>query len=135
MFDQKVLHVGYFICGFSILIEYNKGRPFLEEKTRFVNANVLLIVSNFCFFLHISADTIGNFDQQSCSFLFLQVKNFSFLIVFYFPCTRLGHCRAYTVVGDNINIMKTTFELNFDFYEPLNSMDTQKYGNKEKLSI
>ena len=22
----------------------------------------------------------------------------------------------YTVVGDNINIMKTTFELNFDFY-------------------
>ena len=23
----------------------------------------------------------------------------------------------YTVVGDNINIMKTTFELNFDFYQ------------------
>ena len=23
----------------------------------------------------------------------------------------------YTVVGDNINIMKTTFELNFDFYK------------------
>ena len=40
-----------------------------------------------------------------------------------------------TVVGDNINIMKTTFELNFDFYQALNSMDTQKYGNKEKLSI
>ena len=42
-----------------------------------------------------------------------------------------------TVVGDNdnINIMKTTFELNFDFYQALNSMDTQKCGNKEKLSI
>ena len=40
-----------------------------------------------------------------------------------------------TVVGDNINIMKTTFELNFDFYQALNSMDTQKYGNKKKLSI
>ena len=24
--------------------------------------------------------------------------------------------KKYTVVGDNINIMKTTFELNFDFY-------------------
>ena len=40
-----------------------------------------------------------------------------------------------TVVGDNINIMKTTFELNFDFIKLLNSMDTQKNGNKEKLSI
>ena len=40
-----------------------------------------------------------------------------------------------TVVGDNINIMKTTFELNFDFYQALNSMDTQNYGNKDKLSI
>ena len=40
-----------------------------------------------------------------------------------------------TVVGDNINIMKTTFELNFDFYQALNSMDTHKYENKEKLSI
>ena len=40
-----------------------------------------------------------------------------------------------SVVGDNINIMKTTFELNFNFYQALNSMDTQKYGNKEKLSI
>ena len=43
-----------------------------------------------------------------------------------------GDC---TVVGDNINIIETTFELNFDFYQSLNSMDTQKYGNKEKLSI
>ena len=36
------------------------------------------------------------------------------------------------VVGD---IVKTTFELNFDFYQALNSMDTQNYGKKEKLSI
>ena len=40
-----------------------------------------------------------------------------------------------TVVGHYINIMKTIFDLNFDFYQALNSMDTQKYGNKEKLSI
>ena len=40
-----------------------------------------------------------------------------------------------TVVGDNINIMKTTFELNFDFYQALHSMDTQKYGNKKNLSF
>ena len=39
----------------------------------------------------------------------------------------------YTVVGNNINIMKTTLELKFDFYQAFNSMDTQKYGNKEKL--
>ena len=25
-----------------------------------------------------------------------------------------------TVIGDNINIMKTTFELNFDFYQAFN---------------
>ena len=40
-----------------------------------------------------------------------------------------------TVVGDNIKIMKTTFEFNFDFYQALNSKDTQKYGNEEKLLI
>ena len=41
-----------------------------------------------------------------------------------------------TVVGDNINIMKTTFELNFDFYQAFKQYGyTQKYGNKEKLSI
>ena len=40
-----------------------------------------------------------------------------------------------TVVGDNINIMRTTFELNFDFYKAFKIKDTQKYGNKEKLSI
>ena len=38
-------------------------------------------------------------------------------------------------VGDNINIMKTTFELNFDFYQAFKQHDTQKYGNKQKLSI
>ena len=37
----------------------------------------------------------------------------------------------HTVAGDKINIMKTTFKLNFDFYQALNSMDTQKYGNKD----
>ena len=38
-----------------------------------------------------------------------------------------------TVVGDNINIMKTT--LNFNSYQGFKSMDTQKHGNKEKLLI
>ena len=46
------------------------------------------------------------------------------------------HCsRLNTVVGENINIMKTTFDLNFDLYQVLNSMDTQKHKNKEKLTI
>ena len=40
-----------------------------------------------------------------------------------------------TVVGDNINIMKTTFELNCYFYQAFKQHDTHKYGNKEKLSI
>ena len=30
--------------------------------------------------------------------------------------------------------MKTTFDFNFD-YQALHSMDTQKYGNREKLSV
>ena len=41
-----------------------------------------------------------------------------------------------TVVGDNINIIKTTFELNFDFYQLLfNSVDTQKYGKKKSCQF
>ena len=44
---------------------------------------------------------------------------------------RCVYIKCNTVVGDNINIMKTTFELHFYFYQALNSMDTQKYGNKE----
>ena len=43
-----------------------------------------------------------------------------------------GDC---TVVGDNINIIKTTFELNFDFYQSLNSMDKQKYEKKEAVNL
>ena len=39
------------------------------------------------------------------------------------------------MVGDNINIIKTTFEFNFDLYQALNSMDTQKYERKKKMSI
>ena len=31
-----------------------------------------------------------------------------------------------TVVGDNINTMKTTFDLNFNLYQAFNSMDTHK---------
>jgi len=38
-----------------------------------------------------------------------------------------------TVVGDYMNIMKTTFDFNFDFYPVLNSMNNPKNGNKEKL--
>ena len=41
----------------------------------------------------------------------------------------------YTVVSDNINIMKTTIEFNFYLYQAFNSIDKQKHGNKEKLSI
>ena len=37
----------------------------------------------------------------------------------------------FTVVGGSINKLKT-FEFNFDFYQALNSIDTQKQGNKEK---
>ena len=45
----------------------------------------------------------------------------------------LGNFTLSTVVGDNINIMKTTFELNFDFYQALKQHFTHKHGNKEKL--
>ena len=34
-----------------------------------------------------------------------------------------------------IKIRKTTFDFDFDLYKLLNSMDTQKHGNKEMLSI
>ena len=39
------------------------------------------------------------------------------------------------VVCNYFNIMKTTFGFNFDLYQALNSMETWKHGNKEKLSI
>ena len=40
-----------------------------------------------------------------------------------------------TVVGDFINIMKTTFDFYFYLYKAFNNMDTQKHRKKEKLSI
>ena len=40
-----------------------------------------------------------------------------------------------TVVGDNINIMKTNLELNFDLYQDFKQHGYTKYGNKEELSI
>ena len=42
---------------------------------------------------------------------------------------------CYTVVGDNVNIMKTTLELNFVLYPAFKQHGYTKYGNKEKLSI
>ena len=41
----------------------------------------------------------------------------------------------HTVVGDYINIMKTTFDLDFNLYQAFKQHATQKHGNKEKLSI
>ena len=38
----------------------------------------------------------------------------------------------YTVVGDNINIMKTTFELNFDFYQTFKQHGYTKIWKKRK---
>ena len=40
-----------------------------------------------------------------------------------------------TVVGDNINIMKTTFKRNFNFYQAFKQQEYTKYGKKEKLSL
>ena len=48
-----------------------------------------------------------------------------FSIIFYeLPKT---NCCSYTVVGDKINTTKTTFELNFEL---LNSMDTHKHWSQ-----
>ena len=62
-------------------------------------------------------------------------KERCFLIHISAILCKTGNFGPSTVVGDSINIMKTTLELNFDFYQALNSMDTQKYENKDKLSI
>ena len=41
-----------------------------------------------------------------------------------------------TVVGDNINIMKTTFELNFDFYQAFKQYGfTKIWKQLEKLPV
>ena len=39
------------------------------------------------------------------------------------------------MVGDYIDIRKTTLDFNSNYNKLLNSMDTQKHGNKEKLLI
>ena len=44
---------------------------------------------------------------------FFPVHSFCKLFVYWL----LDHSFVSTVVGDNINIMKTTFELNFDLYQ------------------
>ena len=40
-----------------------------------------------------------------------------------------------TVVGDYINVMKTTFNFNLIYIKLLKSRETQKHGKKEKLAI
>ena len=42
-----------------------------------------------------------------------------------------------TVVGGYIIIIKTPLDFNFDLYQAFeqHGLDTQKHGNKEKLSI
>ena len=40
-----------------------------------------------------------------------------------------------TVTGDYINIIKTTFDFNFDVYEAFKQHRCTKNGNKEKLSM
>ena len=42
-----------------------------------------------------------------------------------------GSSSEYTTVV--YNLMKTTFDFNFDLYQALNSIDTQKHGNKKNL--
>ena len=37
------------------------------------------------------------------------------------------------VVGDYINIMKTTFDFNLDLYQAFKQLDTQKPGNQEQM--
>ena len=52
------------------------------------------------------------------------------------PLTFQMYNKCIMVAGSYINIIKTTFDCNMLVYiKPLNSMDTQKHGKKEKLSI
>ena len=44
-----------------------------------------------------------------------------------------GKIEDYTVVGEKINIMKTTFDLNFDFYQDFKQHGYTKKENLEKL--
>ena len=39
------------------------------------------------------------------------------------------------MVGNNTNIMKTTFDLNFDLYQAFTQNRYKKNENKEKLAI
>ena len=41
----------------------------------------------------------------------------------------------HTVVGDNINIMKTTFELNFDFYQAFKQHGYTKIWKQREASL
>ena len=43
--------------------------------------------------------------------------------------------RHYTVVGENINILKTTFDLNFYFYQPFKQHGyTKKWKQREAVN-
>ena len=39
------------------------------------------------------------------------------------------------MIGDYINIMKTTFDLNFDVYSTFKSMDSQKMETKRTCQL
>ena len=39
------------------------------------------------------------------------------------------------VVGDYINIIKTTFDSHFDLYQALNRVDAHKQGKKQREAV
>ena len=45
------------------------------------------------------------------------------------------HKVSSTVVGDNINKKKTTFKLNFNFYQAFKQQGYTKIWKKDKLSL
>jgi len=63
-------------------------------------------------------------------------KIFSLIIKMKSEIRKLGVNYSDTVVVKNINIIKTTFDFNFDFYHAnSNSYARHKHGNKKKLLI
>ena len=64
----------------------------------------------------------------------LKFSNQALTFSWFYPVPQ-SKLEANTVIGDYINMMRTTFDLNFGLNQAFNSMDTKKSRSIKKASL
>ena len=103
----------------------------VSELGRFYKKNIIVICT-----IYIQHSVRREHSEQKNTKKFKEFKMYIMYMIYININLIYLEPNLCTVVGDNINITKTTFELNFDFYQAFKQHGyTKIYGKKEKPSI